>query len=198
MILTFRKTAQRRYAVDVYRDSHPDLEMDPAPGYDPLVPHDLLHLVVEAALGLSNGIFGQLAAGGDAGTFRIRNEAGTSNREAARRRRRQHKRGIQLAKKGESDSAQSERAAYVGWHAWLMRSTVTKRQALGQSRAEQARQVRGCMTPEEQQAFDDSLDKICRHLDELSATWVRLAVGESMSVQWPELRLVDEARRVPA
>jgi hypothetical protein len=43
--------------------------MDPAPGYSDLIPHDLVHLVIEEQLGLRDGIFGQLAVGGNAGTF---------------------------------------------------------------------------------------------------------------------------------
>lgn len=38
------------------------VEMNRAPGYDPLMPHDLLHLIVESELGLTRGIFGQLAS----------------------------------------------------------------------------------------------------------------------------------------
>ncbi len=69
MQVVFRRTGPRRYAIDAHRGSYPDVGMDPAPGYDPLMPHDLLHLVVEAELGLTHGVFGQLAAGGDASTF---------------------------------------------------------------------------------------------------------------------------------
>ena len=75
MTLVFRRTGQRRYAVEVQRPGLPDLEMNPAPGYDPLMPHDMMHLVVEAQLGLTRGIFGQLAAGGTAGTFHLATKA---------------------------------------------------------------------------------------------------------------------------
>ena len=43
--------------------------MDSAPGFDPRTPHDLQHFIVEQELGIKLGIFGQLAAGGTAGTF---------------------------------------------------------------------------------------------------------------------------------
>jgi hypothetical protein len=68
----FRRTAARRYAVSVHRDGPAPIVMAPAPGYDPLMPHDLLHLIVEGELGLARGIFGQLAAGGHAGRFALR------------------------------------------------------------------------------------------------------------------------------
>lgn len=194
MILTFRRTAHRCYAIEAYRDTHADLEMNPAPGYDPLVPHDLLHLVVEAILGLTYGVFGQLAAGGDAASFHLLTQDGSPSREVARQRRRLQKCGAILARKGKNDAAQSERAAYVCWQAWLMRSKMMERRALGKSMAEQARQVRGLMTPEEQQVLDAALDTICRHLDELSATWSRLAVGEAMSIRWPSLTIYSKRR----
>jgi hypothetical protein len=38
--------------------------MDPAPGYDPRLPHDMAHFVVENELGITGGVFGQLAQGG--------------------------------------------------------------------------------------------------------------------------------------
>jgi hypothetical protein len=38
------------------------------------------------------------------------------------------------------------------------------------------------------------LDEICKHLDELSAQWSSLKVGESMAVAWPDLAIVDGPR----
>ena len=69
MQVRFERTARRRYAVTVLRTRHGNLRLDPAPGYSDLIPHDLVHLVVEDEFGLRQGIFGQLAAGGNAGTF---------------------------------------------------------------------------------------------------------------------------------
>ena len=43
--------------------------MDPAPGYSDLIPHDLVHWVADEEFGLRDGIFGQLAAGGNAWAF---------------------------------------------------------------------------------------------------------------------------------
>ena len=43
--------------------------MDPTPGYDPKMPHDMAHFIVENEMGIQGGLFGQLAAGGYAGTF---------------------------------------------------------------------------------------------------------------------------------
>jgi hypothetical protein len=82
--------------VEAKRESFPDLEMNPAPGFDPLMPHDLMHLIVEAVLGLKRGIFGQLTAGGDAGTFHTALDSKAQRRIAVRTR----KRGRKLLQEG--------------------------------------------------------------------------------------------------
>ncbi len=69
MEVTFQRTGRRRYAVVIDRPGAPPLVMHPAPGYDPLMPHDLAHFIVEREAGIPYGVFGQLAAGGDAATF---------------------------------------------------------------------------------------------------------------------------------
>ena len=61
MIVVFRRTGQRRYSVEAQRPEFSDLVVDPGPGYDKFPPHDMMHLVVEAQLGLTRGAFGQLA-----------------------------------------------------------------------------------------------------------------------------------------
>src|SRR3954470_21859195 len=94
------------------------LEMNPAPGFDVRLPHDLLHFVVERELGIRHGIFGQLAAGGTAGTFHPTASGMSVGREAARRRRTMTKRGAALMQQGRSDSAESERAAEVSLRLW--------------------------------------------------------------------------------
>src|SRR3954471_12979633 len=69
MKVTFTKTAARRYSVYVERDNAPALAISPAPGFDVYLPHDLLHFVAEAEFGLDGGVFGDLAAGGNARMF---------------------------------------------------------------------------------------------------------------------------------
>src|SRR5215207_7392869 len=96
MVLVFRRTGQRRYAVLAQRSGFPDQEMNPAPGYDPLMPHDMMHLVVEAQLGLRRAVFGQLASGGDAGTFHLQVQRDQSSRELTRVSNRVKARGKRL------------------------------------------------------------------------------------------------------
>ena len=70
MEVTFRRTGERRYAVVAEPEGHPAVTMDPAPGFDPRLPHDLVHYAVEREHGIELGVFGQLAAGGNLRTFR--------------------------------------------------------------------------------------------------------------------------------
>jgi hypothetical protein len=66
--ITFVKKGARRYAVEVGRDRYPDLWCGSI-GYDDWLPHGLLHFFAEAEYGLDGGVFGDLAAGGNARIF---------------------------------------------------------------------------------------------------------------------------------
>ena len=172
MEVEFRRTGERQYAVTIIRAGQPALEMNPAPGYDARMPHDLIHFVVERELSLRHGIFGQLAAGGTAGTFHPATCGVASRREAARHRRALAKRGARLLRQGRADSAMSERAADVCRRAWLARAAggdVPRTGALPCSAEELAR--------------------ICDVLDELSAAWARLGIGQALTLDWPDARL---------
>ena len=177
MTLVFHRTGQRRYAVEAQRDGFPDLEMNPAPGYDALIPHDMIHLVVEAQLGLTRGLFGQLAAGGDAGTFHIPSKSGENVRAIARARNRVKARGQKLLKEGRDECVQSEQAAHICRQEWLTRSSSAE-----------ARSVTRLPTLDQRK-----LDEICEHLDQLSAQWCNLEVGQSMTVEWPSLAILTES-----
>jgi hypothetical protein len=161
--------------VEAQRPGFPDVEMNPAPGFDARMPHDLMHLVVEAQLGLKSGIFGQLAAGGDAGTFHISLKPGEHSRAVSRARRRVATRGKKLMSGGRDDCLRSEQAAFICWQEWHARSSSskTKKHAHQSSALNQ-----------------DKLDEICEHLDQLSARWLSLRIGESIAVAWPGLAIV--------
>ena len=178
MILVFHRTGQRRYAVEAQRDGFPDLEMNPAPGYDALIPHDMIHMVVEAQLGLTRAVFGQLAAGGDAGTFHIPSKSGENVREIARARTRVKARGRKLLKHGRDECVQSEQAAHICRLEWLNRSSSTE-----------PRKIATQLPTLDQR----KLDEICEHLDQLSAQWSNLKIGESMAVAWPDLAILTES-----
>ena len=69
MEVTFRRTGERRYAVIARPERWPAVTMDPAPGFDPCIPHDLIHFAIEREFAIERGVFGQLAAGGDVTSF---------------------------------------------------------------------------------------------------------------------------------
>jgi hypothetical protein len=157
--------------------------MNPAPGYDERIPHDMMHLVVESELGLERGIFGQLAAG--AGTFRPIVEPSKSTREVARLRRRVKHRGEKMMRDGRDDCAQSEAATYICWHQWLAHSESKDWRKLAQAMSDQAQSI--SKRPASPRLSEDKLEQIFHHLDELSLYWSRLNIGDSMTVQWPDL-----------
>ena len=109
MKVTFTKTGIKRYRVTVEREGSAFAEMDPAPGFHSCLPHDAAHFIVESELGIKGGVFGQLASGGTANTFR------TSDKAKARSSR---KRGSTLAKINKVDSLFSEHAIYAAQSRW--------------------------------------------------------------------------------
>jgi hypothetical protein len=191
MILVFRRTGERRYSIEAQRPGFPALLMDPAPGYDNLMPHDMMHLIVESRLGLTRGVFGQLAAGGDAGTFHLPLQQTKSSRETARARSRIKARGAKLLREGRDESARSERATYICWYEWLRRSQSSELRKRASAMARNAAQVSNASGTAELHALKpEKLDEICSHLDHLSSHWSKLAVGQSMAVRWPDLVIV--------
>ncbi len=118
MRVHFKKTGERRYGVWVERDCAPAMMMHPAPGFDAYLPHDLLHLVAEAEWGIDEAVFGQLAGGGDAGTF-WPVEPGVANKWAHR--------GERLRKLG--SGRRSEELAGALQVAWRTRRSADARVA---------------------------------------------------------------------
>jgi hypothetical protein len=179
MEVEFRKTGDRRYAVAIILPGRPTLEMNPAPGYDARMPHDLIHFVVERELGIRLGIFGQLAAGGTAGTFHPTSGAVVPGRDAARQRRALVKRGAKLLRQGRADAAKSERATEVCARAWLTRSADGE-----------------FSVPDEVPYAAAEIVRVCDTLDELSAAWAKLAIGQALTLYWPVTGV--EERRLSA
>jgi hypothetical protein len=64
MRVTFTRTGERRYRIDVEGKGVVRSFMEPAAGYDERLPHDLAHFVVENYLGLNGAVYGRLAASG--------------------------------------------------------------------------------------------------------------------------------------
>ena len=67
--MTFTRQTQCRYGVDVSRESGPPARLRVVKFDAESLPREIKHFLVEREFGLKLGIFGQLAAGGDAGRF---------------------------------------------------------------------------------------------------------------------------------
>ena len=175
MNVIFRRTGERRYSVTVEVAGMPLQTMDPAPGFDTHIPHDLVHYVVEAESGLTSGVFGRAASG--AGTFIPTAEAGQQGpRERARARRKQLRREASLGKsdaKGQGDMLNSERLAAVSDLLWRRRQG----QVPDPSRA----------APNVSLSADDAkrVERIVARLAALAPLWNRLPIGGELAFVWP-------------
>ena len=172
MIVRFRRTGVRRYAVVVTLAGEPPRTMDPAPAYDDDIPHDLVHYVVEAELGLTHGVYGRAARG--AGTFVTTAERDISPRERARKQRKQQKRERALNAQDArhtADMAESERLAALCDVAWRRKHgqhpdprSVSARAADG-----------GC----------SGGDRVVSRLDVIAPLWRALLVGDELVFELP-------------
>ena len=160
------------------------VQMDQAPGFDPAMPHDLQHFIVEKCLGIEGGIFGRLAAGGTAKTFHATVEGGNA-REASRTRRKQAARDKKILPSQSEDYARSERATYVCWQDWLQHAAnpAVRSRAIDMRSGADAMLAR--MTPAERASFSaEKRAEIRREFQRLSERWSSLAVGESFTESW--------------
>jgi len=174
MNVRFKRTGVRRYAVVVSLAGEPPRTMDPAPGYDDDIPHDLVHYVVEAELGLGTGVYGRAARG--AGTFVTTAERDVSPRERTRAQRKQQKRertlGTEDARHA-ADMAQSERLAALSDVAW--------RRKHGQHRDP------GRSAPVSRREDAEDIERVVSRLDSLAPLWRALPVGGELVFEWPQV-----------
>jgi hypothetical protein len=162
MKVTFRRTGERRYGVFVERDRAPAMLMHPAPGYDEFLPHDLLHFVAEAEWGLDGAVFGQLAAGRDAGTFWPLEQELLSKWGRRRKRLRKRHKGRR--------SELLVHSLECAWNARRGRAPLPQDwdERLAAARVDPAR-----------------LDAVVASLDDLAERWHSLRIGESLTLEWP-------------
>ena len=154
MRVTFTRTGERRYRISVTGPGVVESWMEPAPGYDARLPHDMAHFVVENELGIKGGVFGQLAAGGTANTFHPVDEA---------RKRNLVKRGRKIAARERKDALLSERCVAVACGRWT-NDPLAPKMAEG--------------------VAEHDIERICRAFDMVSAKWRGLRIGESMVLTW--------------
>ena len=177
MKVTFMRTGERRYGVLVERTSGPAMAIHPAPGYDDVLPHDLLHFVAEAEWQIDGAVFGLLAAGGDPGSF------GQVGGRSKLERRRQRPKGRRRGRRSELLADLLEQA----WRARHGRSPLPGdwEQRLVAARTEASR-----------------VETVVDVLDGLAEQWRRVHVGESIVLDWPRsegcgVRPARKQRRLP-
>jgi hypothetical protein len=190
MKVHFIRSGERRYAMRIERAGLPVLVMDPAPGFDAQLPHDMVHFVVEAELGLKGRVFGQIAAGGTAGSFHVEAASGKFDaREQRRTVRKQVAKGRKLVETQGREGELSELAAFlfdVGWRSPQRPGSADRRAALGE-----AERVRQSLSAEERAAFDVARPAVFAAFDRLAAEWRKLRVGEALVLEWRAFRRVD-------
>lgn len=174
MNVRFRRTGIRRYAVVVTLTGAPSRAMDPAPGYDDDIPHDLVHYIVEAELGLSHGVYGRAARG--AGTFIATSPRDVSPRQRAREQRKQQRRERALGARDAGDAqemATSERLAGLGDLEWRRKhgQTPDPMRSPPALRADDAAAV----------------ERVVCRLDVVAPLWRALPVGGELVFEWPQV-----------
>ena len=182
MNVRFRRTGARRYAVVVTVAGEPPRAMDPAPGYDDDIPHDIVHYVVEAELHLASGVYGRAAQG--AGTFIAIADHDVSPRERARQQRKQRRRerALGAADAGQTaDMAQSERIAGLCDVAW--------RRKHGQ----RPDPSRSAPVPRTEDAA--AIERVVSRLDAIAPLWRALPIGDELVFEWPSVVPTSERAR---
>jgi hypothetical protein len=184
MSVTFLRTDERHYAVRAALAGRGIVEMNPAPGYDPFMPHDLQHFIVERALGIQGGIFGQLAAGGNARSFRAVPERSDA-RETSRENRKLARKGRHLTSSRRSDSMRSERATFICWWDWLTHSDDPRLRAKALKMRETACSMLARIPAQERASYTpQKIAEIRSQFQRLSERWSVLRIGESITEPW--------------
>lgn len=137
--------------------------MDPAPGYSDLIPHDLVHWVSEEEFDLQDGIFGQLAAGGNAGTF-VPTEELRTKAWARQVERRNKSTGTEMGR--------SEDLVAQVYPRWL------------RHRGHLPGSHYVLQDPPPTDLSDLDLERVFDRLDALSEQWRAVGIGDSLNVSW--------------
>lgn len=141
--------------------------MHVAPGFDEQLPHELAQFLVEREFGLQLGVFGQLAAGGDAGTF----WCAPANR-SARLAQRAHR--LRVAGCGDLGRSGQLTAACVA--AWEIKA--------GRRRPGEVCGVR--VLHDTAIAPPARIGVVVEAFAEVASAWRELGPGESLRFEWPK------------
>jgi hypothetical protein len=159
--------------------------MNPAPGFDDLMPHDMCHFIVEQILNIENAIFAQLAGNGTAGTFRNAPSESANSKNDSRQRRKAAKKGKKMVKDNLEDYAKSERATYICWQNWLENSSDAELKSRAKEMKENAEGVFNQMSADEKAIYTkDTFARVRARMSELSEEWQNLKIGEFMTASW--------------
>ena len=177
------KTGHRQYGIAVRCDGAWGPTRT-APGFDEHIPHDLVHFLVEAELGLALGVFGRQAAGG--GRFPVADPT-----EVRRRARREDR----LKAPGHRDMFRSETITSACTVLWKLRHGLIQEVpdwlrgqfppgSVGPTSPadrEPASPGRQPVSP----ADRDEVERVLARLDAAAETWHQLGIGEAMILTWP-------------
>ena len=166
MQVTFTRRSGRGYGVEVVRDFDPPARMQASPGFDESLPSDLAQLLVEREFAVRLCIFGQLAAGGDAGRF----WCAPSDRTALLAAR-----AHRLRVTGRGDLGRSERLTAACLASWEVESG---RRSAGEPWPLRALHDTAAASPAQ-------LARIVTLFDQAAARWLALEPGESVVAEWP-------------
>jgi len=178
--IAMTRSAERTSTTHVLRDDGVALEL---PSHAPLhrLPHDLAHFVVERALGLTSGFWGSIASGAIFGGMRVvprRRAAGAGERSR------------QLMEHARPQITEAE--ALVGTVVEIYQRRLdpnwTAARALLGGTWRPARPSRELPTQAE-------MSRVCEGLAEAEKRWLRLAIGESITMQWPQQQVTAGKER---
>ena len=165
MDVTFTKLHGRRYQMTVVRAHGPELAPRQGPGYDDYLPHDAVHLLVEAEAQLAGGAFGRVAAGW--------NNLFWPADPVARQRQKRREAKRRPSQAEHADMARSEALASFCAPLWAFRA--------GHRSALPAWFPR--VDPDDLES--PLVRRILARLDEFAGRWHALPPGGSLTVSWP-------------
>lgn len=183
MEIVVTRSADRTSTTHVRRDDGVALEL---PSHAPLhrLPHDLAHFVVERALGLTSGFWGSIAKGAVFGGMKT---------VPRRRTGRVEKRSRQVMAHVGSQITEAE--AVVGtvleiYQRRLDRDWAAAR-ALLSGTWRPSRPSRVLPTQAE-------VHRICEELSKAEDSWLNMAIGDSLTLSWPQEPVTVACQKLPA
>jgi hypothetical protein len=172
----FTKRNRKGYRVDVVREFDPPARLQVVADCD-FLPYDLARFVVEREFGMRLAVFGQLAAGGDAGTF----WCAPSDRTALLAAR-----AHRLRVTGRADLSRSQRLTAACLASWEVQT--------GRRSPADPWPLR--VLHDSAAASPAQLGRVVGVLEAAEDAWQRLADGASLRADWPAALTLRRAARL--